>query len=278
MKPPDAPHGVLAHYFCATEAERMQGALTVDEWQRLLDAYGDRVLSARDWIARAVAGTLEDEVCVTFDDGLREAYVHALPALEERALQAAWYPYTQVLVGVPHELERYRWIRNRAYGALDGFYAAWWKHVRAETFVTSMPKDYLADRGYLTDIDRAFRWWRNELVNAQDYAEVMDALDVGAPFAPESHWLTSHDLWTLERAGHILGTHGHTHAAAFQAVDWATAHWMLPATTASYPYGAYSDEARDWLQAHGYVLAWGATMQGSWPWCVPRWSTGYWTA
>ena len=276
MTPPSEPHGILAHYFCADESSRVQGALTIAEWDAGLDAYGSRLIPAREWIKRALKGQTRDEVCVTFDDGLKEAQTYALPALERRGLTAAWYPYTQVLVGVPHQLERDRWIRNHAYGSLEAFYAAWWKHVKAEDFATALPSGYLADRGYLTDIDRLWRYWRNERVTPDDYRAVMDALEGPPRFDPTTHWLTAYDLAKLQWEGHVVGLHTHTHRPGFDPVEWATASHFVWATTAAWPYGAYSDAGRDWLHAHGFVLVWGATMQGPAPWNTPRWSTGYW--
>lgn len=283
---PSGPHAVMAHYFVKDDAHRTQGALTPDEWRRGLDAYGDRLISAPEWIKRAVAGELSDEVTVTIDDGLYEAYLYAKPALDERGIRAAWNIYSLPYVGVPLAQEEWRWVRNRAFPALQDFYDAWWGLIGGEDIARAMPRAYLADYGYLTDIDRLYRYWRNELASPQQYETVMSQLGQAHPFDASRHWLSFADLQGLVNAGHVVGLHTHTHplhlvdATREQiAMEWATCahllHQFRP-TTASYPCGQMMDASIAWFKSHGIELAWGATMKGEIPWNCPRFSTGYW--
>lgn len=295
-------HGILAHYFCADEASRTQGALTPNEFARGLDAYGRRLISAWDWIDRALAGRLTDEVCVTIDDGLREAYEYALPVLRAFNITAAWNVYTQPMVGEPHSLERWRWVRNHAFGSLEKFYEAWERRIafpngsfslehwdRLMRWSFAAPHNYLADRAYLSENDRRFRYWRNEVASPREYEAVMTDLErqSGAVWFSRGHWLTEFDLIGLRDAGHVIGLHGHRHPTVMSAlsqedqrVEYATCKALLSGfnvTTASYPCGQMTDTAVEWFKANGIQLAWGATMKGSIPWECPRLSTGYWT-
>ena len=280
MRPPTTPHSVLAHYFAPPAA---QGALTMDEWERLLDAYGDRLISAPDWLARALAGSLTHECAVSMDDGLAEQ-LPAITRCERRGLRVFVNPYTQPLVGVPHSLEQHRATRNR-YGVED-FYARWREIVKDAGYA---PYHYLADRGYLTDEDRAFRYWRNELAEPLEYERVMAILAGEAATLWISHWLGASDLRELRAAGHVIGAHTHTHATAMQyltreqqATEWATSKFILESilgesvTTASWPCGQVTEYGIEWLRANGITLAWGATMLGEVPYNAPRWSSGYW--
>ena len=292
MKPPSEPHGILAHYFVPDEAHRVQGALTPDEWARELDAYGARLISADEWMDRALQGELTDEVCVTFDDGLREAYVYAKPALDARGICAAWNVYTQPLVGVPHSLERWRWVRNHAFGSLEKFYEVWRRYCNQLLLpidgLVYGTKHYLEDRGYLSQDDRDFRHWRNEVASPVQYEHVMTDLErkSGKTWDAADHWLTAADLRRLLHDGHVIGLHGHRHFTVAgsleeQRVEWATSAALLrglgiDARTASYPCGQITDAAGAWFKDHGIQLAWGATMKGAFPWECPRWSTGYW--
>jgi len=126
----------------------MQGALTVEELEAGLDTYGSRLIPAAEWIDRAVAGKTKDECCITFDDGLREACVLAKPALDKRGLTAAWNIYTGPLVGVPNNLERWRWLRNVGFGGVEKFYTAWFQLNLPQQLYLRVPDDYLADRCY----------------------------------------------------------------------------------------------------------------------------------
>ena len=290
---PATPHAIMAHYFAPPAA---QGALSADDFRRLLDVYGDRLRHAAGWINLALRGHLTNEVCITFDDGLREALDVALPVLEERHLTAAWYVPTQPLVGVPLSLETYRWARNHRFGGVAGFYVAWrlamhtWakqKTRRAWWRLEKLAAAYLPDRSYLTQEDREYRLWRDRYVSAAEYAEVMTRL-TGVSLSLD-HWLSASDLRALRAAGHVIGFHTHSHPTAIrhltreqQATEYATSRWILeqilkePVTTMAHPNGNVTDYGREWLKANGITLAWGSKMGGALPYEAPRWSTGLW--
>ena len=289
MTPPSGAHAILAHYFCGPGFPPAQGALTVDEWQRGLDAYGTRLISANEWIARCLAGTLEDAVTITFDDGLLEAYVLAKPALDRRGLTAAWNVYTGPYVGVPNGLERARWLRNHAFGSVEGFYDA----IERQIGYGPAPLEYLSDRGYLSHRDRHFRYWRDREATPAEYEAVIDLLARSANVPARSNWMAPEDLRDLASAGHVIGIHTHSHPTNLddlshehQALEYATAREILDrlvlqwsvrrTTTVSHPCGRVSDWGLEWLREHGFTLGWGATMDGTAPWTTPRWSTGYW--
>src|SRR3990167_9458782 len=288
MMPPGA-HGVLAHYFHDEQRYPvMQGSLSIDEWETGLDAYGARLIPAAEWIERAVSGQTKDECCVTFDDGLREAYVIAKPSLDRRGLTAAWNIYTGPLVGVPNNLERWRWLRNVGFGGIQEFYNAWRGRISAD--LVRMPGDYLATRSYLTTEDRRFRFWRNTILPEQ-YESVMIDLETtaGCSWSPAHHWLSFFDIQELSRAGHIIGFHTHSHPTNMtrlsveqQALEYATSKGILefclehPVNTMAHPCDSWTPDGMAWLRANGLRLAWGGTMQGQSPWHAPRRSAGEW--
>ena len=285
MKPPTEPHGLMLHYFHGGAHKPTQGSLSADDFRRLLDEYGHRMIDAALWHDLAVGNVLADQVCVTLDDGLREAIDVALPVLEERGLTAAWNVPTLPLVGVPLAQEVYRWVRNQ-FATMGDFYNA-----AGGAYV--IPPEYLAHIAYLSPRDRAFRYIRDEVLSAAEYERLMDfiarANGLTCPITTD-HWLRSSDLWELREAGHVIGLHTHTHPTNItglsreqQAAEYATSAWILktiigePVTTMSHPNGRVTDFGLDWMRANGITLAWGATMTGSWPYMVPRWSSGNWS-
>jgi hypothetical protein len=51
MKPPSEAHGLLCHYFHSEPGfPPAQGSLSVDDFNRLLDAYGERLVDAKTWL------------------------------------------------------------------------------------------------------------------------------------------------------------------------------------------------------------------------------------
>ena len=287
MNLPTKAHAILAHYFHQGEP-RPQGSLTPDEWEAGLDAYGPRLIGAHEWIERALAGKSKDEVMVSFDDGLREALTFALPALDKRGLTACWNIYTGPLVGVPNNLERWRWLRNFGFGGVEGFYTAW--HEVEGPYNWRPSQDYLADRLYLTKDDKHFRYWRNTIVPTE-YEKTMLELEArsSSRFDSSQHWLSFFDIHDLYADGHVIGFHTHSHPTNMarlsieqQALEYATSKGILelclerPVTVMAHPCDSWTEDGIKWLQANGVRLAWGGTMAGEAPWHTPRWSTGNW--
>ena len=282
---PTGAHGILAHYFHdGHRYPAMQGSLSLEAWEAGLERYGARLIPASEWIDRAVAGQTKDECCVTFDDGLREAYVIAKPSLERRGLTAAWNIYTGPLVGVPNNLERWRWLRN-CKGGVEEFYLAWLKIIRPPR----LPDDYLLDRTYLSYADRQFRYWRNTC-EPLFYESVMEELwqQGRGTWTSEQHWLSFLDIQALARTGHVIGFHTHSHPTNMarlsveqQALEYATSKGILefcleqPVNTGAHPCDSWTPEGIAWLQAHSRLM-WGGTIHGAAPWHAPRWSTGEW--
>ena len=289
MKPPPEPHGVMLHYAHGNGHPPTQGSLSADDLRRLLDVYAYRLRTAAEWLAVARNTALTVQVCVTIDDGLREALDVFLPVLEERRLTACWNVYTQPLVGVPHSLERYRWIRNHALGDVEGFYRAWGLTVNLD-MLRRLATDYRKDYAYLTEDDRLFRYWRDCHVSEFTYRTIMEGL--GGRRVDQlglDHWLSANDLRALRAGGHVIGLHTHTHPTVMsdlsceqQATEWATSKYILesilgePVTTAAWPCGNVTGAGVAWMKAHGITLAWGVGIPGALPYNAPRWSSGNW--
>lgn len=290
---PPGPHGILAHYFHdGSRYPAAQGSLSAEAFDAGLAAYGPRLVRAEIWLNLAETNLLQDEVCLTFDDGLREAYKIALPVLDARGLTACWNVYTGPHVGVPNQLEHWRWIRNHGFGGVEAFYACLWARVTRPP----MPTDYLVDRRYLTDEDRHFRYWRNVVARPTTYERVMSEVAARAlvPWPgltkPWHVWMSARELRGLLRAGHTLGFHTHSHPTSAEgwsdeawALEYATSRHILRQrtghfpTTMSHPCGIVPAMAPAWLKAHGIRCGWGAQMVGEWPYILPRWSTWYWS-
>ncbi len=281
-------HGILAHYFHGDDRLPAQGSLSEADWRAGLDAYGTRLVPAREWIDRLLSGRQKDEVCASFDDGLSESLL-ALPELHKRGLTANFNIYTGPYLGVANELERYRWIRNFAFGDVKAFYVM----AQAVAGYGEAPADYLTDRDYLTDSDRAFRHWRNH-ARSTEYEEVMDKLWAVSEDRERFAWpwLSEDNIRTLDGLGHVIGLHTHSHPTEMsclskeqQALEYATSRLIVgnilnrpvrEITVGAHPCGSYTDYGLTWLRDNGLRVMWAATKDGDSPLTAPRVSTGSW--
>ena len=116
------PFGLMFHHFCGGRHAAGQGAITSEEFARIIeDAGPGNILQPEAWIAKSLAAnSARNETCITFDDALRCQYDIALPVLEHYGLRAFWFIYSSVFEGVRERLEVYRHYRTVAFDFRGG--------------------------------------------------------------------------------------------------------------------------------------------------------------
>lgn len=288
--------GVMLHHFTDSTHQAIQGALTEHQFLDLLDHLGSRVTDAQTWRDKALKGSLTDEICITFDDALLSQIDIALPVLESRGLTAFWFIYTEPLEGTASRLELYRFFRNSSFPDIDSFYCTF-RRVAEQAYGDDIERelkgfvhsDYLPQSGYYTDADREFRFVRDQVLGPARYDEIMDRMIVEAGVdvtaLSKTIWLTSDHVVALQRNGHIVGLHSHTHPTAIDAMSKEEQKeefvhnnevlaGLLDASpdTMSHPNGRYNDETLVILQSIGVQIGFRADMApvGAHPLTRPR--------
>jgi len=285
--------GLMFHHISGPGHPAVQGSVSLDDFQRILDKHWPTLCNAQNFLSAHVINGLdpEDEV-LTFDDGLSSQWL-AEPILRERGLTAFWFVPTAPLIGVASRLEIWRWIRTQCFPTMEAFYDAFWATLPAD-IPRYAPAGYLRDHTYLSSQDRAFRRARDHGLTALDYERAMErveqmqwAREVPIPTRAESlrdRWLSEGQLRTLWSQGHVIGMHSHSHPTTLatltheaQEVEYMTATWILEAlydrpTAMSHPCNEYSAHGLQYLTRLGYVLGFRATpLVAEWgPLEVPR--------
>jgi peptidoglycan/xylan/chitin deacetylase (PgdA/CDA1 family) len=173
------------------------------------------------------------DVCLTFDDNLLCQYEVAEPILRQHGLTAFWFVYTSVCQGKLERLEIYRHFRSTQYTSVTDFYAAFFQaidqsahgEVVRRRLAEFEPGKYLSPFPFYTDVDRKFRFVRDEVLGPVAYNQVMDQLMADAGTDPQEMarglWMTDNHLQSLHRQGHVIGLHSHTHPTRMErlAID-----------------------------------------------------------
>lgn len=222
----DVPHGLMFHHFWDQKHVNGQGAITADQFEKLIVRYleSHHILKARDWMERAQSGTLEArDICLTFDDALLCQYDIALPVMQQHDLTAFWFVYTSVVTGGVEMLEIYRTFRTIAFDDIDSFYQAFFDCVEGTEFGAAVssalrvfdPDEFLAEFPFYTVADKNFRFVRDDVLGPASYDQVMELLMKTHHMEVES---LRHDLWMneshlreLAANDHVIGLHSYTH-------------------------------------------------------------------
>ncbi|WP_366653616.1 polysaccharide deacetylase family protein [Fodinicurvata sp. EGI_FJ10296] len=220
-----SPFGVMFHHFFDDRRHpRIEGALSVDEFDQILSNPGPfTFLPAADWLARLERGTLRsNEICITFDDALLSQYELAEPVLRHHDLTAFWFVYSSVFNGDVPMLEVYRYFRNVQYNNTSLFYSDYFSAATAlfDLDIESIrelesAQHYLIDFSIYNKSDRLFRFVRDRALEPDQNDLIMQRLMAAHEFDPASVaqdlWLTNDHIRQLSNNGHIVGLHSYSH-------------------------------------------------------------------
>lgn len=289
------PHGLMFHHFHGRSADAVrehrpgQGSISGDQFEQILAFIGvDRILPAREFLGRAVAGSLDaGHVCVTFDDNLRCQYDVALPVLERHGITAFWFVYTSVNLGRLEPLELYRRFRTDYFDRVEAFYEAFERCVGDSMYAGKVraalggfaPDRYLVDFPFYTHADRRFRFIRDEVLGPHRYRQIMDLMMSSAGMKTEKLacdlWMDDHCLRRLHEDGHVVGLHSHTHPTRLgelPVMEQAREYWInhdhltgvlgQPPRAMSHPCNSYSPQTLGVLCDLGIQLGFRANRVG----------------
>jgi peptidoglycan/xylan/chitin deacetylase (PgdA/CDA1 family) len=268
------PHLVMCHHFHGPQHPYKQGSFDADDLRTVIDAYGSRLIPAREWLHKANTGTLNDgDAALSFDDGLTSQYDIALPVLEDKGLTAFWFVCTAPFVDGSPSFEVHRRFIHKCFVSIDDFYREF-EAAATEAFLcagdASMPVDYLADYPFYSDADKRFRFLR-DVVLRERYAGVMEWImarhRVCASELAYGLWMQPDQISWLHRADHVIGLHSHSHPTRIselppmrQQLEYALCNQALTTITeenacaVAHPCNSYSSVTLDILRDMGVTV------------------------
>jgi peptidoglycan/xylan/chitin deacetylase (PgdA/CDA1 family) len=221
-----SPHGIMFHHFCDNRTHvRGQGAINENEFEKILDHLKDyNILKANIWLEKAISNKLNDnDICLTFDDGLKCQFDVALPVLDRRKITAFWFVYSNVFQGHMGRLEIYRYYRTAFYQDIEEFYKVFFKFILNSQYnqlIENHVKDinfseHLSEYSFYSLNDRKFRFIRDKILGPQKYFNLMDQMikkdDVDIEQINKYLWMDTKSLQILNEKDHIIGLHSYSH-------------------------------------------------------------------
>lgn len=279
-------HGLMFHRFHKSGTSPLgQGSLTDVELDRILNFIGkNRVLTPQEWLFKLKNKKLqENDVCITFDDGLKSQLDVALPVLDCYGIKAFWFVFSSVFNGGIDRNEVYNRFATTQFASFDEFVE--------EFFAFSpVPQSLLLEHGYdlyakklqgeypfYSKNDLRFRFVRNKILCKSDFESVMDGMiersGLNVPQIARDIWLTNEDLFYLSASGHTVGLHSYDHpfAIADLPVVAQEEQYLLncrhinqvtgkAVECVSHPLNSYSADTLDILLGMGIVCGFRANM------------------
>lgn len=217
-------HGLMFHRFHKSGTPPLgQGSLTEVTLEKILKHVGTkRILSPQEWLSRVKSENLQkDDICITFDDGLKSQFDIALPVLDRYGIKAFWFIFSSVFDGGIDRNEVYNCFATTVFTSFDEF---------VEEFFEFYPvhESDLLDGGYglyantlsemcpfYSENDLRFRFARNKLLLRRDFEKIMDSMieakGLKVSKIAEGLWLNNEHLYSLHQNGHCIGLHSYSH-------------------------------------------------------------------
>jgi peptidoglycan/xylan/chitin deacetylase (PgdA/CDA1 family) len=281
LKPYDSQsHAIMFHHFHGEHHSRGQGSISAEQFEKMIDWLEDKytLLDAEEYSFKLKKRKLRDnDICLTFDDGLLCQADIAAPILKKRSIRAFFFVYTSPFSGKIDYLEIYRYFRMTEFVSIDEFYEEFFKQTLAifpDKYLTAQsdydPK-YLVEFAIYTVTDKWFRYLRDRVLDGDEYQLVMAYLMRDKNFEVndiiKKLWLTEGNLMDLSNQGHQIGLHSHSHPTAFhllgkqrQRAEYLENYTCLrdllncPLVSMSHPCGNYTDDTLTILKSMNILI------------------------
>ena len=280
------PFGMMFHHFHDSRHYVGQGSIDSEQFEKIIVAYKDRLITAKEWYEKAITGRLTaNDICLTFDDALLSQYEIALPVMEQYGLTGFWFVYTSVIEGNIEKLEIYRKFRHIYFDNIDDFYTRFFKTVSTSLYASKIEnslKNYFhSDYSmypFYTPNDTKFRYIRDIVLEPNEYHEIMEVLmleyNIDEKKLAENLWMEKEHIKSLHEKGHIIGLHSHTHptnlakmSPAQQKKEYQTNYNILQKITGeapktvAHPADSYDTNTLDILKKLEIEVGFEATMK-----------------
>ena len=208
-----------------------QGSISKDDFYKLIKFIGKKnILDADIFFEKLKKNNLkENEVCLTFDDGIKCQIDVALPVLEDLKIKSFFFVYTSIFEGKPDNLEIFRYFRMNYFKSINDFYINFYKALNKDHnnfFKQNQTKikDAKIKFPHYSIEDIKFRLVRDILLKKTDYEKTMFLMMSEKKFEPKTFYsnlfFNSEDLKNLNKLGHLVGLHSHNHPMLLETLSY----------------------------------------------------------
>jgi len=222
---------MLHHFHDDKMHTKGQGSISKDDFYKLIKFIGRRnILDADIFFEKFKKNDLKkNEVCLTFDDGIKSQIDVALPVLEDLKIKSFFFIYTSLFEGKPDNLEVFRYFRMNYFKDINEFYINFYSVLNkdlSDFFIHNKVKikDTKIKFPFYSIEDIKFRLVRDLFLKKTDYEKTMFLLINEKKFEPKKFYsnlfFNREDLINLNKLGHLIGLHSHNHPTQLEALSY----------------------------------------------------------
>ena len=283
--------GIMFHHFHDKNKHIVsQGSISGNSFRQMLNYLKTtyEIINADLWYSEAINNNLKpNQICLTFDDALACQYDVAYPILKELGITAFWFLYSSIYKGSIEKLEVYRHFRFSSFETIDSFYSLFFKTIIQNQNIIGIdiektieqfnPNDHLKQFSFYTDLDKVFRYIRDDVLGEEKYYFIMDNMIDASGYDIELNkdllWIKEEQVIDLHKNKHIIGLHSHSHPTNMATKTYSeqmseyqenkdTLERIIQESinTVSYPCNSYNSDTYSIMNHLGIHLGFNAIM------------------
>ena len=219
-------HGIMFHHFHDKKIHyKGQGSINKSQFYKIIKYVGKKnIINADDFYQRYKEKKLKkNELCITFDDGLKCQMDIAVPVLEDLGIKGFFFINSSNYTGNPNLIELYRIFRLTKYKHVDEFYDNFFLNLRNKEgkiniFLkkkSNVISHWKKKFPFYSFNDIKFRIVREYFLLKKEYKSNMFKMFKDKEFdykrILKKIYLTETDIKKLSNLNHFIGLHSHSH-------------------------------------------------------------------
>lgn len=271
-------YGVMFHDLCSDEFNSYADSITVDQFSKIITQLRQvaNVCTPLEFTEKVESRRLSNQdVVLTFDDGLASQFHLAVPVLEAVRLKAFFFIYTPIREQSVDTLQIAKSLARDHFQDTESFYKtfrACAAQLLGSPFIvayeSSEAGNYRQHQTFYTENDRRFRYVRDLFMTRSQFTEVLNSIassrNLQLEEIGERKLMTDTEISDLSAMGHEIGLHSTSHPTnlkdlSFEDIEyeWSNNFDSLRSivgkglSAASHPCGSYSNESLQVLSGLG---------------------------
>jgi len=223
-------HGIVFHRFHQKgKRSTAVGSINQDELEKILKFIGIKnIITPNQWIEKIKRKSFKkNDICLTFDDGLKSQYDYALPILEKYNLKAFFFIYSSVFSEQIDDNEFYNRLIFEKFKDSKRFTKKFLEisGLGLNIFKTKKYFNYHLNTkkfsSFYSEDEIKYRYVRNFYLSRLELKSIMTKifkLKRVDFIKARSLWISIDELKELSNLGHTIGMHSETHDLNFKGL------------------------------------------------------------
>ena len=218
------PHGIMFHRFKNFKIKDTgHGALSAKDLSKLIKFIGrKRILSPDEWMNKLKKNKLKNQdLCLTFDDGLKSQLNIALPVLNKYNIKAFWFIHSNTSPKNFDKSEIFSILIVKKFKKYKNFTNKFLKYININPNIfnsTSFNKYYKTEKNlysFFSKIEIKYKFLRDIYFTRHKFENLMEnffkSFGLNVKDFYKNTWMNKKDLIKLNKKGHMIGMHSFSH-------------------------------------------------------------------